>query len=203
MGGKSFHFGAFQRVTTGQRASSRRYPLTTRLCTKFVTQWMPDTKFTTITVHDNVATPPHMDARNSEVPGGLVALTNSFIGGELWLEHDRGTSAMTIKGKMKLGMKVDLTNPFAFSAKTVLHATVPWVGDRWILAAYSISNVAANLGPETTWGLISLGFRPRHRRTKTASSLSNGGPPYHASCDSRRGPSGPEGSSCNMGQLSP
>ncbi|OLQ12610.1 hypothetical protein AK812_SmicGene3443 [Symbiodinium microadriaticum] len=142
----------------GQRASSRRYPLTTRLCTKFVTQWMPDTKFTTITVHDNVATPPHMDARNSEVPGGLVALTNSFIGGELWLEHDRGTSAMTIKGKMKLGMKVDLTNPFAFSAKTVLHATVPWVGDRWILAAYSISNVAANLGPVFTpnmdWGAV-------------------------------------------------
>ena len=159
-GGKSFHFGAFQRVTTGQRASSRRYPLTTRLCTRFVTQWMPDAKFTTITVHDNVATPPHTDARNSEVPGGLVALTNSFTGGELWLEHDRGTHTMTIKGKAKLGIKVDLTSPFAFSAKTVLHATVPWMGDRWILTAYSISNVAANLSLETTWGLISLGFRP-------------------------------------------
>ena len=42
-GGKMLMFGAYQRVATGMRSTARRYPLTTRLLTRIVRQWSPET----------------------------------------------------------------------------------------------------------------------------------------------------------------
>ena len=159
-GGRSISFGAFQRATSGLRVTTKRYPISTRLLTKLVRQWSPDTSFTSLTILDNVKCPPHMDCRNSEVPGMLMTLTQSYTGGELWLAHERGGERMLHAGIWRQGIKIDVTTPFCFSARSILHATCAWGGDRVALAAYSTPRSTVNLDETMTFRLVSLGFRP-------------------------------------------
>ncbi|CAE7232036.1 unnamed protein product, partial [Symbiodinium necroappetens] len=107
-----------------------------RVVTKFVQHWSPETSFTTVSILDNVLTPPHYDSKNSEVPGMLTVITQEFVGGELWLAHERGDT------------------------KSILHGTCEWQGDRVALSAYSTPNVEENLGGDRLVKLAALGFRP-------------------------------------------
>ncbi|OLQ14689.1 hypothetical protein AK812_SmicGene1123 [Symbiodinium microadriaticum] len=159
-GGRSISFGAFQRATSALRATTRRYHIATRLLTKLVRQWSPDTSFTSMTILDNAKCPPHMDCRNSEVPGMLMTLTQGYTGGELWLAHERGGERMLHAGIWRQGIKIDVTTPFCFSARSILHATCAWSGDRIALAAYSTPRSTVNLDETKTFRLVSLGFRP-------------------------------------------
>ena len=162
-GGRVLSFGAYQRVSNGLRTCCKRYPILTRLLTRFVTQWCPSLKFTTLTIMLNVNSPPHTDAGNSEVPGMLLALTTNFTGGELWIEHEYGTHTKYRNGVPFKGVQVDLASPFVFSAKRVLHGTCRWEGTRMVLAAYSTANSATNLSQEVSFRLSSLGFAlPTH-----------------------------------------
>ena len=159
-GGRVLSFGAYQRVANGLRTCCRRYPILTRLLTKFVTQWCPTLKFTTMTVMLNVNSPLPTDAGNSEVPGMLVALNSRFTGGELWIEHEFGSHTMYRNGVPFRGVQVDIASLFIFSAKRVLHGTCRWEGTRMVLAAYSTACSATNLSQEVTFRLTSLGFVP-------------------------------------------
>ena len=159
-GGKMLMFGAYQRVATGMRSTARRYPLTTRLLTRIVRQWSPETYFTSIAVLDNAATPPHTDGRNSEVPGVVMSLTQTYNGGELWLAHEQGDSTRIHRGVAHRGIKIDVTTPFQFSARSILHATCPWQGDRVVMSAFSTSGSATNLRSDHHFRLSGLGFRP-------------------------------------------
>ena len=145
---------------TGLRSTARRYPLTTRLLTRVVRQWSPETYFTSIAVLDNAATPPHVDGKNSEVPGVVMSLTQEYLGGELWLAHDQGDSTMIHRGVARKGIKLDITTPFQFSARSILHATCPWQGDRMVISAFSTSGCATHLSSDHLFKLAGLGFRP-------------------------------------------
>eukprot|EP00439_Symbiodinium_sp_Y106_P001906 s8935_g1.t1 len=159
-GGATVSFGSFQRASPGIRSASRRYPLTTRLLTRLVRHWSPDTAFTTVTVLDNVRAPPHTDGHNSEVPGMIMSLTQGHQGGELWLAHDKGDATMLCNGIPQKGIKIDVTTPFLFSAKSIMHATCEWQGDRVVIAAYSTANSVSVLSQALLFRLAGMGFRP-------------------------------------------
>ncbi|CAE7741433.1 unnamed protein product [Symbiodinium sp. CCMP2456] len=139
---------------------SMRYPITTRLLTRLVRQWAPQVRFTTVTVMLDVNSPLHTDPGNSDVPGMVMALTTAFTGGELWVEHNQGTTTMYRNGAPHRGIQIDIASPFVFSAKRVLHGTCRWEGSRMTIAAYSTANSATNLGEDLTFRLTSMGFFP-------------------------------------------
>ena len=158
-GGHAISFGAFSRVVTSMRTASRRYPLTTRVLTRFMTSLRADLPFTTITVHNNVRHPPHTDGRNSAVPSFLVALTGEYSGGDLWLEDPRGDVLIQHRCRMTAGKCFDVRSSVAFSANQVLHAVMPWQGDRVSIVAYCIANPCVRVPYSLSVSIAGLGFR--------------------------------------------
>ncbi|CAE7365725.1 pol [Symbiodinium microadriaticum] len=107
-GGHALTFGAFSRVTTSLRTTSRRYPMTTRVLTKYMSSIRNDLPFTAITVHRNVRHAPHVDSRNSVIPSFVVALTTGYTGGDLWLADPNGDVAIPHRGRMTPGRCFDI-----------------------------------------------------------------------------------------------
>ena len=162
-GGYVLTFGAFSRVTTSLRTASRRYPMTTRVLTKYMSSLRGDLPFTTITVHWNVRHTPHVDSRNSVIPSFVVALTTGYTGGDLWLADPYGEVAIPYRGRMTPGRCFDIRVSVAFSANAVLHAVMPWQGERVSVVAYCVASPCTKVVGSLFSALMGLGFRlPLH-----------------------------------------
>ena len=162
-GGHALTFGAFSRVTTSLRTTSRRYPMTTRVLTKYMSSIRNDLPFTAITVHRNVRHAPHVDSRNSVIPSFVVALTTGYTGGDLWLADPNGDVAIPHRGRMTPGRCFDIRVSVAFSANAVLHTVMPWQGERVSVVAYCVSSPCSKVVGSLFSVLMGLGFRlPLH-----------------------------------------
>ena len=136
--GSSFSTGAFARIKVGLRTNVRHYPRFTRLAARYVRQQLPEHPFTSLAVFSDVATTPHLDARNSAVPNAVLALS-SFTGGAVWVAKDGGPDTFLVQGELRDGLDLDLTGHHAvFSAKRLVHATRPWSGHRLVLVAFTV-----------------------------------------------------------------
>ena len=116
--------------------STRAFPLLTTLLAKAVRSWAPDMTFTAISLSLNCQTLPHVDSSNCTA-ANLVAPITAFTGGGIWIEDPNATTLVPIQGKEVAGKVHELNEgPVIIPAKTKLHCTMPWVGDRLVLVAY-------------------------------------------------------------------
>ena len=139
--GASFSTGAFCRVKVGLRTNMSRFPKVSQLAARFVRQQLPNLRFTSIVMFQNVMTEPHVDAQNSFLPNAVCALSD-FKDGQVWVERDGGDSVFDFQGTLRRGVDLSLDGSHAvFSARRLVHATRPWSGCRLVLVAFSISAV--------------------------------------------------------------
>ena len=102
----AFVTGAFAKVKVGLRSNVAVFPRVTELLAKFVCQQLPNHRFTSIELFDDVQTEPHRDAQNAFVHNAVVAIT-SFKGGQLWVESASGTETRKVNGQELLGQVLD------------------------------------------------------------------------------------------------
>ena len=111
-------------------------------CTQALNHWlrrsMPDLSWSSIAISHNTPVSPHRDGANC--PDSLTAsfMLGSSKQGGLLLEDPRGATSMN---DPTTGMQVSatcVTNfacPVLFSPQK-LHASAPWIGDRWSITCY-------------------------------------------------------------------
>ena len=121
----------------GLRKHAKSHPLCTKVLCRYLTHVMPEFEFTTVALFKNLLTPPHRDANNA--PGFPNALLpcSEFQGGELWVGSDLGTCQCPDPSVDALGFKIPLDRPVLFDAHQ-LHATCAWIGERLVLAGFSV-----------------------------------------------------------------
>ena len=87
----------------------------------------------------------------------MVPIT-AFEGGGVWVEHEGGQNFRWHQGALVAGRTHSFQDgPLYLQARTLLHETLPWEGDRAIFAAYMPANLDS-LKPTDAAFLQSLGF---------------------------------------------
>ncbi|CAE7403696.1 glyQS [Symbiodinium necroappetens] len=141
----------------GLRQNCHLFPFSTQLCNKFIREQAPDHKFSSFILLHNVKADVHKDLGNADTPSLLIGVS-SFTNGELWVESPDGNTKMNFKDKIVFGNlhPVCDTKVF-FDARNTWHATMPWQGDRLVVAAYNPAFMR-NLQPQQLQQLRDLGF---------------------------------------------
>jgi hypothetical protein len=94
-------------------------PNVVRCLSKFVLDFDPNFKFTTITLNYNYSSAPHRDVNHEDGKARIIAL-GKFTGGELLLN----------------GKKVDIREKWFDFDGTDLHSTAPFAGERYSLVYF-------------------------------------------------------------------
>ena len=98
----------------------------------------PGHKFSSFAVLQNVSSRLHRDQHNLQGSSNLVFPLTYFEGGELWVQREGGESSMAGRRGQVLPLLQDgVPTPQTFDPRA-LHSTLPWSGDRVVVAAYSI-----------------------------------------------------------------
>ncbi|CAE7331476.1 unnamed protein product, partial [Symbiodinium sp. KB8] len=142
----------------GLRQNCSLFPFSTQLCNKFIREQAPDHKFSAFILLHNVKADVHKDLGNADAPSLLIGVS-TFNNGELWVESPDGNVKMNFKDKVVFGNlhPVCDTKVF-FDARNTWHATMPWHGDRLVIAAYNPAFMN-NLQPPQLQQLHHLGFQ--------------------------------------------
>ncbi|CAE7836628.1 unnamed protein product [Symbiodinium sp. CCMP2592] len=125
----------------------------------FMLQRFPDASWSAFVVTHNESSALHVDSAN--VPGTMnfaIGL-GGYSGGELFVESEGGAHAFEdpCTGEWLWGDCLALNlGPCRFDGRA-RHATLPWVGDRWSIIAYS-AVVQNDLSPTQEQTLWSCGF---------------------------------------------
>ena len=143
-----FNFGACPRL---KEVACTLYPCSAqqedlvRFLNALLLRFFPDKTWSCLWINFDCKKLPHRDSQNASGSENFTFSVGDFSGGGLWL-HRSSTSAHTalvpppsaIEGLPHvLGQVVDTNRrPFAFAASE-LHATMPWQGHRWLVAAYT------------------------------------------------------------------
>ena len=130
-------FGANPRNTKSLSVISGNLPHTFELIQAFLRQLRPDFKYSCVCLRQNCMRGPHRDTRN--IGDNLVlSLTEHEGGGGLWVADPLGQVTMIHQGLSLKGRVQDISEPFIFPARNVLHATQPWTEPRrTILVAFT------------------------------------------------------------------
>ena len=103
-------------------AATLKYPFVVRIFTRFLRQACPQHLFTTFVLRQGCFGKSHGDRGNSEHQILIVLLSEPASGSGRWLESFGGTVPMGTKGDLVFGRVVDISKPFRFDAKNILHA---------------------------------------------------------------------------------
>ena len=142
----------------GLRQNCSLFPSSTQLCNKFIREQAPDHKFSAFILLRNVKADVHKDLGNTNTPSLLIGVS-TFNNGELWVESPDGNVEMTLKDKVICGNLYPVCDTKVFfDARNTWHATMPWHGDRLVLAAYNPAFMN-NLQPTQLEQLRHLGFQ--------------------------------------------
>ena len=142
----------------GLRQNCSLFPSSTQLCNKFIREQAPDHKFSAFILLRNVKADVHKDLGNTDTPSLLIGVS-TFNNGELWVESPDGNVEMTLKDKVICGNLYPVCDTKVFfDARNTWHATMPWHGDRLVLAAYNPAFMN-NLQPTQLEQLRHLGFQ--------------------------------------------
>lgn len=101
-------------------SNNKKFPHLLELCKDCVKSFDPDYIFTTIQINRNVLTPPHRDKNN--VGLSLALSLGDFKGGGIEQFNEDGTSTL-----------LDTHNHFMFQDGSLLHRTLPYLGERFAL----------------------------------------------------------------------
>ena len=148
-------------------AATLKYPSVAQVFTSFLRKACPQHLFTTRGCFGK----PHRDRRNNEDHTLIVLLSEQVSGSGLWIESFGGTVPLDNNGELAFGKVVDISKPFRFDAKNILHAgfVEPGVGSskRVILVAFCTNLLSKDLNPQ----LLNLGFDlPNVRKAHTLHS---------------------------------
>ena len=135
---RMFLVGANPRQVDAITNCTDRFPHSTKLLNRYASQVAPGFGYTCIGLRSNCLKAPHRDTRN--IGESLVCLlTRHSQGGHLWVANSRGDTAREHQGEQVLGRIQDITAPYIFSARGVLHATESWppTEERVILVAFT------------------------------------------------------------------
>ena len=158
----SFTTGAFQAGgLVGVRNNAYSFPwVTAFLCqvTRFALgRRGDDFAFTSLSLLRNVVSGLHRDGNNHSVCLNRLVPLSFWTGGELWCHDTAGD--ITYPGTSLVGKLLPLSPPFVEFDACELHGTMPWLGERMVLAVYHIKTPAALTHAEMDY-LKRVGFAP-------------------------------------------
>eukprot|EP00439_Symbiodinium_sp_Y106_P035156 s6312_g4.t1 len=149
--GAAFFAGAVQSDGGLQpRDTTRQFPQAVRKLCEFIHQADAAHPFGAFVILRNVHSSLHRDHNNTNSPNLVVPIT-AFEGGGVWVEHEGGQDFRWHRTHSFQD------GPLYLQARTLLHETLPWEGDRAIIAAYMPANLDS-LRPTDAAFLQSLGF---------------------------------------------
>ncbi|OLP99622.1 hypothetical protein AK812_SmicGene17832 [Symbiodinium microadriaticum] len=136
-----FILGAFSRPgACGVTTTSLRMP---RLC-QYLNRWLlrlfPGGSWASIAVSHNQAAEVHADEANDPQSLNHSVSVGTFTGGELWIEDSQSGTIERVNpltGQSVFGRLVPTCEQGFSFPPTALHATAPWVGDRWAITAFT------------------------------------------------------------------
>ena len=102
---------------SGLRRNALRFPLSTRVLCRFVTERVKDFHFTSLSLLFNVQTDFHVDSYNSPNDDNCVLKISNFEQGGVWVEHPQGGDFRNIRGDSVPG-KVMLYPPLPGRSST-------------------------------------------------------------------------------------
>ena len=109
---------------------------TTRLLCAIVRTLSPETLFSSVFLHLNVASEVHVDSHNHPMIDNTLIPLSVWQGGELWHECLDGDVQLTIGGPK--GCLRSIVMPCLRFNSRLRHAALPWSGDRFVLGSYHI-----------------------------------------------------------------
>ena len=169
--------GYSQGGIVGLRQNCRMFPRSTQLFNKFIKEQAPDHCYAAFSLLHNVKAEVHKDLGNAQTMNLLIGVSQ-FVNGGLWVEASDGTHKMTIKDQDVFGTVHAVCNSTVlFDARNSWHATMPWTGDRLVIAAYNPA-FADNLPAQQRQQLRDLGFPldldPQDANVPSSSPLPSG-----------------------------
>ena len=145
----------------GLHKSCRTHPWSNKAIARYVLEQAANvgfsSHFTSAVVLVNTKTDPHKDQANMGEENIIIPVT-CFENGGLWVERAGGANFRVVGNKRVPGVVLNFKGkPLTVDAKNNYHATVPWVGDRIVISAYTLRN-ASSLRPQDASVLKDLGF---------------------------------------------
>ena len=122
----------------GLQNNTLRHELVVLALVSLIRSMAPGHKFSSFTVLQNVTSKVHRDQHNLQGSSNLVLPLTNFEGGELWVQCSGGASSMAGHSGHVLPLLQDGVPTPQFFDPHALHATLPWSGDRVVVAAYTI-----------------------------------------------------------------
>ena len=122
------------------------FPLqqTVRVLTKFVAQYFPELRYTTLSFQTNCNKGPHRDLNNADAPSFLTCLSQQS-GGDLWIHSAQGSHPVNHAGQVLRGVIAPIKHsPILFRSRAQIHCCTPWRhGPRTTLTAFTTLNVVS------------------------------------------------------------
>ncbi|CAE7777622.1 GIP, partial [Symbiodinium necroappetens] len=131
----------------GVRKSSREFPYSTRLVNQFIREVLGDsTTWSTFSLHRNLGVKRHRDSHNARDELSYLIPISEFGKGGLWTQAEAGEAveddeAVFLDGKRgrvrPLQSEEGTKEVVSFNPRQ-WHATMPWTGDRLVMAVYQV-----------------------------------------------------------------
>ncbi|CAE7351602.1 NaCP60E, partial [Symbiodinium sp. CCMP2592] len=156
-GGARFSMGVYRRGgILGLHRSMDMFPFSIKVFNLLVSRVCPAFSYSSLAIHENLASGLHRDENNRDGPTLLVPLTD-FENGELWFQKVGGDVASLNDPSLE-GCLLDVAaGPTFFSKPKDFHETRPWEGRRVVMLAYSVRQ-CEELRPELRAVAERLGF---------------------------------------------
>ena len=113
--------------------------------------------YTSITILRDVQTAPHKDRKNHGP--NYHCVLGTCIGGDLWVEHPEGKTMRYGPGGPFYGKTFSTRNRIGVFDPLVRHATMPFIGERFSIAGYSVQPTSTQEIPKEFKSVLQeLGF---------------------------------------------
>ena len=178
-----WNFGCQVSNRSAHSAVSLALPEVCKQLNMFLQQLFPAETWNTLCVAHNILTSPHRDSANSANSCNLSVSLGAFTGGSLWIESDQGPTHRFIPALQKSipgKLVVSHNCPIKFPSHA-WHLTEPFVGDRWVLTAFTMDNCSNSLlkplgfplKPSDAQVLPSSSIAPQRAETQVGASQSS------------------------------
>ena len=141
----------------GLRGNTLSFPLTTKVLTSYATNRVGDMPFTSVALFSDLEAPLHSDRNNAKGFDNFLIGISEFQGGELWVERHGGAAPAPVPHSHLLGVALPVSGQCVIFDAHLRHATMPWVGHRFVLAGFVIKGYEAIISSDHC-ALIKLGF---------------------------------------------
>ena len=184
---------------TVPRTSCFEYPDSMRVINAFLHSVDPVHRYAAFVLTKNVTSRVHRDPRNGAA-NNMVVRISDFAEGGLWIQDPKGTVFREYHGSWVPGQVHSLqSGPVYLDARSFLHATESWAGDRLIAIAYTPQQMHL-LSLDDSAFLQSLGFPVRDSFPAGGEATAES---PDVTMDASQGPGPPEAFDSGTGRVLP